>query len=143
MTAKRQKTTSETAPKSARNRAGRGVRGAYTWENVRAGVLDRLHSKSLRKVADDLGLKTHSAVQRIRDGIEPHDPTTREILSLPKLGLAPKCWKCGACHTTKRCTRKPTFEERAEQYESWKAANADELRRRVRWAEWQTVPKGK
>lgn len=127
--------TAQHSLKSGHNRARRGVRAAYTWAQVKAYVLDCLRSKSLRQVARDLGLKNHSAVQRIRDGIEPHDPAIRAALGLPEYGLAPKCLKCGACHVTKRCTRKPTFEQRAEEYESWLTANADELARRVKWAE--------
>lgn len=126
MTAKRQKTTSKTRPKSPRNRARRGVRAAYTWQNVRSGVLARLRSKSLRAVARELGLKNHSIIQRIRDGIEPRDSDTRRALGLCEYAPAPVCRVHGVAHG-KQCRPRKTFEQNAAEYEAWLKRNLERL----------------
>lgn len=55
---------------------------------------------------------------------------------------APVCREHGIAHGIQH-RHKPTFEENARAYADWLTSNAAELARRVVWAEWQTVPKGK
>lgn len=47
---------------------------------------------------------------------------------------APVCREHGIAHGIQH-KHKPTFDENAAEYESWKAANAAELARRVMWSE--------
>ena len=128
-----QKTTPRSAQNSPQNRAGRGVRGAYTWGQVNRTVSALLRSKSLRAAARELGLRNHSAVQRIRDGIEPRDPQTRAALGLPELGAAQICRVHGVAHG-KQCRPRPTPEQNAADYADWLDAHAREIAEAVTWA---------
>lgn len=72
---------------------------------------------------------------RVANGYEPKDATIRKRLGLPVTATVVCCKKCGGAHMAKRCTRRPTYEERTEQYERWRERMADSLRRAVEWAE--------
>ena len=128
-----QKTHSRNSQNRTQNQAGRGVRAAYTWCRVKDTVTALLRSKSLRRVAAELGLRNHSVVQRIRDGIEPRDPQTRAALGLPELGAAQICRVHGVAHG-KQCRPRPTPEQNAADYADWLDAHAREIAEAVTWA---------
>lgn len=52
----------------------------------------------------------------------------------PRTAPAPCCPRCGVPHVSKRCTYRPTLEERAAQYDAWLARNAATLAEWVNWA---------
>lgn len=64
-----------------------------------------------------------------------------------KLGLQPRrvltdaCRKCGDAHTSRRCTRRPTFDELAARYDAWAAKHRAKHEEWVRWAELRALPK--
>ena len=88
------------------------VRGAYTFETVRASLkaqhdaLDARGKKtSYRKIAALYGV-SHAVIHRAAVyGIEPKNNSIRAALGLPPhtVAVAP-CAKCGAVHVAKRCT---------------------------------------
>jgi hypothetical protein len=105
-------------------------------------ALDGLHSEfgSWSKVAAHLKLASgvefkKSQLQQIAAGKRPAPNSVLHVLGLPlKEVPAQPCAKCGKVHTTNRCVEKPTFEERAAQYDRWLARNLDKINRIVAWA---------
>lgn len=66
----------------------------------------------------------------------PKRPDLCARLGLPVTAPAPICPRHGVVHRG-RCPR-PTFAERASEYDSWRAANAGKIEMIVRWSEEMT-----
>lgn len=65
-----------------------------------------------------------------RPDYEPRRPAVRLTLGLPLLASVPVC-ECGDVHTSRRCPRKLTFEERCVRYDVWLAKNKKRIDRIV------------
>lgn len=117
-------------------RRGSSLDHAVTARNTLSGRLWALylHTRSWRAVAAKFGVSGAMAF-RVAHGHEPKDARIRRAFGMPEFAPAPCCQRCGVPHVSKRCTRRPTFDERAAQYDAWLARNADRLRRIVAWAE--------
>jgi hypothetical protein len=89
-----------------------------------------------------LGVKPGTLCRIVNDsGYEPKDKLLRQRLGLPALpvlALTPVCRKCGRPEPSKRCTHKPTTEERysinSVALDKWRAKHAAEIRKIVDWA---------
>lgn len=56
--------------------------------------------------------------------------------------VAAPCYKCGNVHVTKRCTRRPTFEDNARAYDEW-IADPKTQQQLNAMLEWSETPKEK
>lgn len=91
--------------------------------------------KGLRSLASELGMNP-GYLSRVMRGQRQASNRLRLALGLPpRTALAPVCGKCGVVHTTKRCTHKPTFEQREAEYDRWRAHNLERIEAIVQWAE--------
>lgn len=100
--------TSRKSPQTAGAGNKHGVRGAYTFAQLKNDLLyahaPNGQNKSLRKIAKTYGV-SHGSVQRVLDDVEPMSLSIRAKFGLPTLALAPVCRSCGELHVTRRCTK--------------------------------------
>lgn len=102
--------------------------------------MERGHPKSWRSIARlFVNVKPGTLCRIAHDAdYEPKDPLVRSRLGLPEFPkqiMAPACPKCGEAHTTKRCTRKPTFEDRCNEYIDWLIKQRNNIANLITWAD--------